>query len=179
MSRKLRTLSNQTLKLADYPPVHTHKPYNNLHFRRKYSMIQLRHENSIYVEFNSLSPRIVCCSLLQQVWTKIRPEKTSGLIWIQSVWPSKNFTKKLILKKKNQWTTKNMKISQPCLYFWKYVGTNLNISRDMRFPTMWYVRLAKAQTSLRISAVWSAPLLVARISYDCVLSYWLNIIWSF
>ena len=25
--------------------------------------------------------------------------------------------------------------------------------RDMRFPTMWYVRPAKAQTSLRICAV--------------------------
>ena len=27
------------------------------------------------------------------------------------------------------------------------------LSRDMRFPTMWYVRPAKAQTSLRICAV--------------------------
>ena len=27
------------------------------------------------------------------------------------------------------------------------------LSRDMRFPTMWYVRPAKAQTSLRIRAV--------------------------
>ena len=27
------------------------------------------------------------------------------------------------------------------------------MSRDMRFPTMWYVRPAKAQTSLRIGAV--------------------------
>ena len=27
----------------------------------------------------------------------------------------------------------------------------------MRFPTMWYVRPAKAQTSLRIRAVWSEP----------------------
>ena len=27
------------------------------------------------------------------------------------------------------------------------------ISRGMRFPTMWYVRLAKPQTSLRIRAV--------------------------
>ena len=27
------------------------------------------------------------------------------------------------------------------------------ISRDMRFPTMWYMRPAKAQTSLRICAV--------------------------
>ena len=40
-------------------------------------------------------------------------------------------------------------------------------SHDMRFPTMWYVRPAKAQTSLRIRAVWSEPLLVAWIFYDC------------
>ena len=41
-----------------------------------------------------------------------------------------------------------------------------NISRHMRFPTMWYVRPAKAQTSLRIRAVWSEPLLVAWIFYE-------------
>ena len=29
----------------------------------------------------------------------------------------------------------------------------LLMSRDMRFPTMWYVRPAKAQTSLRIRVV--------------------------
>ena len=29
----------------------------------------------------------------------------------------------------------------------------VNMSRDMRFPTMWYVRPAQAQTSLRIRAV--------------------------
>ena len=32
---------------------------------------------------------------------------------------------------------------------------------------MWYVRPVKAQISLRISAVWPEPLLVAWISYDC------------
>ena len=37
----------------------------------------------------------------------------------------------------------------------------------MRFPTMWYVRPAKAQISLRIRAVWSEPLLVALIFYEC------------
>ena len=37
----------------------------------------------------------------------------------------------------------------------------------MRFPTMWYVRPDKAQISLRIRAVWSEPLLVAWIFYDC------------
>ena len=31
--------------------------------------------------------------------------------------------------------------------------TIADMSRDIRFPTMWYVRPAKAQTSLRIRAV--------------------------
>ena len=48
------------------------------------------------------------------------------------------------------------------------IGTLANmLSRDMRFLTMSYVRPAKAQTSLRICAVWSEPLLVVRIFYDC------------
>ena len=45
-------------------------------------------------------------------------------------------------------------------------------SCDMRFPTMWYVRQAKAQTSLRIRTVWSEPLLVAWIFYDCKATDW-------
>ena len=43
----------------------------------------------------------------------------------------------------------------------------VHLSRDMRFPTMWYMRLAKAQTSLRIRTVWSEPLPVPWIFYDC------------
>ena len=39
--------------------------------------------------------------------------------------------------------------------------TVYNVSQCMRFPTMWYVRPAKPQISLRIRAVWSEPLLVA------------------
>ena len=39
----------------------------------------------------------------------------------------------------------------------------------MIFQTMWYVRPAKTQISLRIHAVWSEPLLVAWIFYDCKL----------
>ena len=35
------------------------------------------------------------------------------------------------------------------------------MSRDMKFPTMWYMRPAKSQISLRIRAVKSEPLLVA------------------
>ena len=38
-----------------------------------------------------------------------------------------------------------------------------NMSQDMRYPTMLYVRPAKAQTSLLIRAVWWEPLLVAWI----------------
>ena len=41
-----------------------------------------------------------------------------------------------------------------------------------RFPTTWYVQPAKAQTSLRIRAVWSEPLLAGWIFYDCSATDW-------
>ena len=50
--------------------------------------------------------------------------------------------------------------------------TTEKISQCMRFPTMWYVRPAKPQISLCICAVWSEPLLVARISYECYATDW-------
>ena len=40
-------------------------------------------------------------------------------------------------------------------------GRTYKMSQCMRFPTMWYVCLAKAQISLQIRAVWSEPLLFA------------------
>ena len=43
----------------------------------------------------------------------------------------------------------------------------IHMSKCMRFPTMWYVQPAKPQISLRIWAVWSEPLLVAWIFYQC------------
>ena len=46
------------------------------------------------------------------------------------------------------------------------------MSHDMRFATMWYVRPAKPQISLRIRVVWSEPLLVAWIFYECLATYW-------
>ena len=42
----------------------------------------------------------------------------------------------------------------------------MDFNRNMRFPTMWYVPPAKAQTSLRNRTVWSEPLLAAWIFYD-------------
>ena len=47
-----------------------------------------------------------------------------------------------------------------------------HLSRDTRFPTMWYVRPAKSQTSLRIGADWSEPLLVTWIFYECWATVW-------
>ena len=41
------------------------------------------------------------------------------------------------------------------------------LSRVMAFPTMWYVRPAKPQISLRICTVCSEPLLVAWMFYEC------------
>ena len=42
----------------------------------------------------------------------------------------------------------------------------------MIFPTLWYVRQTKPQISLRIHAVWSEPLLVACIFYECSVTNW-------
>ena len=47
-----------------------------------------------------------------------------------------------------------------------------DIRRGMGFPTMWYVRPAKPQISLRIHAVWSEALLVAWIFYECYATEW-------
>ena len=41
------------------------------------------------------------------------------------------------------------------------------VSQCMKFPIMWYVQPAKPQISLPIRAVWSEPLLVAWIFYEC------------
>ena len=47
-----------------------------------------------------------------------------------------------------------------------YCNSHREMSRDMRFQTMLYVRPAKAQTRLRIRAVWSEPLLVTWMFYE-------------
>ena len=41
------------------------------------------------------------------------------------------------------------------------------LHRCKRFPTKWQVRQANPQISLRVRAVWSEPLLVAWVFYDC------------
>ena len=51
---------------------------------------------------------------------------------------------------------------------------NLKMSCDMWFSTMWFVRPAKAQISLRICVVWSEPLLVAWIFYECQATDWIS-----
>ena len=49
------------------------------------------------------------------------------------------------------------------LFFW----APKHMRHGMRFPTMWYVRPAKPQISLHMRAVWSEPLLITWIFYDC------------
>ena len=44
---------------------------------------------------------VVCWSSLQTVWTKVKPYRTSGLIWLQAVWGWKNFVGKIKFWKKS------------------------------------------------------------------------------
>ena len=62
------------------------------------------------------------------------------------------------------WTDRQM--HKPMTICFLFVKHKI-LRRDMRFPTMWYVGPAKAQTSLHIPTVWLEPLLVAWIFYDC------------
>ena len=65
------------------------------------------------------------------------------------------------------------------LYLHFHLHSNIQMSRDMIFPTMWYVRPAKPQISLRIRAVWSEPLLVAWIFYECYATDWTSFgVWN-
>ena len=53
------------------------------------------------LDINSLPTSIVCSVLITfaNSLEQIRPNKTSGLIWIQTIWHSDGILKKLILKK--------------------------------------------------------------------------------
>ena len=75
------------------------------------------------------------------------------LIWVQTVCKGYQQMTKVVASKKrvnhiNLWING---LSQKVEL--KTDSNYLHLSRDMRFPTMWYVRPAKAQTSLRIRAV--------------------------
>ena len=63
------------------------------------------------------------------------------------------------------WTTNGMvhhNLATNTKWFINTVGQSRSLlSRDMRFPTMWYVRPAKPQIRLHIRAVSSEPLQVA------------------
>ena len=93
--------------------------------------------------------RAVCCYFFQTVWTQIRPDKMSGLIWIQTVWhwwySWKKFSKKLILKK-NQQTTKCWLI---CLFFFR-VSRHAAVMHPVRlwFVQQWTPRLNDAECGI-------------------------------
>ena len=53
-----------------------------------------------------------------------------------------------------------------------YQNQHQHLSCNMRFSILSYVRPAKAQTSLRIHAVWSEPLLYAWIFYEYYATNW-------
>ena len=46
------------------------------------------------------------------------------------------------------------------------------LRHGMRFPTMWYVGPTKPEIGLHIRAVWSEPLLVTCIFYECLDTDW-------
>ena len=62
---------------------------------------------------------------------------------------------------KTEWSIIGITVMQ------RLMPNKTQLSQSMRFPTMWHVRPAKPQISLRIYAVWSEPLLVVLVLYEC------------
>ena len=66
--------------------------------------IQRTHDHWFSVmQFNHISTCVVCWQPLQTVCTQIRPDITSGLIWIQTVWQSDGIPEWIFQK---SWTRK-------------------------------------------------------------------------
>ena len=61
----------------------------------------LCHVNLLHLlkeHINSLPTSVVCWLPLQTVWTQIRPDKMSGLIWMQTVWHSDGIPERIFRK---------------------------------------------------------------------------------
>ena len=70
---------------------------------------------------------------------------------------------------------KNVKTIHPpfCVgYTAKITFEPAYMSRDMIFPSIWYVRPAKAHTSLHIRTVWSEPLLISWLFNEYKATEW-------
>ena len=86
----------------------------------------------------SLPSSAVCWKCFQTVWTQIRPDKMSGLIWIQTVWQSDGIPERFFLNinfDKSRQTTKKHAILPSMQRFYKILE---------RYPGYYYWILGKA-----------------------------------
>ena len=75
-----------------------------------------KHEKLISRQINSWPTSVVCWYPLQTVWTQIRPDKMSDLIWIQTVEHSADISERIFLKvdfEKISWRQKKKCIELP------------------------------------------------------------------
>ena len=124
---------------------------------------------------NDLPDRCVMYRNIYFIQTNLVNSKSSGLESLFQIIKSSNYRGKTY----NNLTPKNdyfqfflSYMIYVCLRNWNVSVTRFfnalkQMSRNMGFPTMWYVRPAKAQTSLRIRTIWSEPLQVAWVFYEC------------
>ena len=124
--------------------------------------------------FNSLPPSVVCWYLLQTVWNQIRPDKTSGLIWIQTVWHSDGIPERIFRKcwfwnksadDKRTWTISEGAKSWPRNSSLDKLTLSLPCTTEVVFcccilkvPIANYVNLDQTAPYW---AVWSGPILFA------------------
>ena len=78
------TKSRSGSKLFDTLTVYLKEFFQNINFEKNQQTTKKHVQFFGMQRVNSLPSSVVCCRPLQTVWTQIRPDKMSGLIWIQT-----------------------------------------------------------------------------------------------
>ena len=91
-------LSEKPLSVMEYSQISTIdiSYWSMDHFSKTPLQIHLSESNAYY---NSLFTRVFCLWPFQTVWTQIRSNKMSSLIWIQTVWHSDDTPERIPLKR--------------------------------------------------------------------------------
>ena len=144
----------------------------NLHTPKKYSFFWKPQK---ILKFRILNPKVIARAYVCVKISEYPPGEYAPLgDHILSFKSSPYENRKKLLRVLN-WEITKIKLHPIWQFFLNYnilmpriwYGLQYNMSRGVRFSTMWYVRSANPQISLRIRAVWSEPLLIAWIFYEC------------
>ena len=99
-----------------------------------------------YDLFNLLPTSVVCWKLLQTVWTQIRPDKLSCLVWTQTVFDTDCIPEIIFLKS----------------WFWKKISRRQN-KKHAKLPSRQRVKYTIDKQPLLCQSVWKKSIRMQRV----------------